>query len=416
MKFFYPSRAYTFFDRHGINNLFQEASSVLIGITAGFYSFEKREEFLGLLGMPEGRPFEMRWPGSWTTPKNINFFHTCLYIFIAIVIIKLLIYLRILDLDRLFGYKSKRKTWIDLNGILQEILTIIIGITIGIFSAPITKTSWFGLSSSEQFVNPKPGIITVVVCLLLKLFINAKALNPNAMFFRNGKVFQPWETSNYLQKADWNNTMKEVLSTLIGIGVGLYLYESNLIFLPGQFIEKASDVLSGINETIATPGREIGRTVGVSKVTDPIFDITNEATKITKDISKIQWVPDMTEHDKKYWTIGLIVVIVCLIFKILMYNRRFNFNELRNAIFGKRGRAELPSADRNEVIDEINMFLLTSLLGVMIDPLFANLKGMKTPYPYGYLSLVILIILTLIKIGFILDVLDFNPRSARKRR
>ena len=46
--------------------------------------------------------------------------------------------------------------------------------------------------------------------------------------------------------------MKEVLSTLIGIGVGLYLYESNLIFLPGQFIEKASDVLSGINETIAT--------------------------------------------------------------------------------------------------------------------------------------------------------------------
>ncbi|HON45444.1 MAG TPA: hypothetical protein PLR86_08900, partial [Planctomycetota bacterium] len=116
------------------------------------------------------------------------------------------------------------------------------------------------------------------------------------------------------------------------------------------------------------------------------------------------------------WTIGLIVVIVCLIFKILMYNRRFNFNELRNAIFGKRGRAELPSADRNEVIDEINMFLLTSLLGVMIDPLFANLKGMKTPYPYGYLSLVILIILTLIKIGFILDVLDFNPRSARKKR
>ncbi len=416
MKFFHPSRINSFFEKHDVNSIFQEMTSALIGLFAGLFAYEKRAEFFGLLGVEGGKPFSWSWPESWARPENKTFFTSMLVFFLIVAIVKLLLYLRFLDLNSLSVKISKKSSRFDVNGILQEIATVILGMTLGIFSSPVTQSTWMGLGSREDYPNPIPGAIVILVCLVLKLLLYSKALNFNSLTSKKReKIVNPAALGLFLQKSDWNIAMKELCSALIGIGIGLYLYQSNLIFLPVKAWEAASNVVSQIDEKIGSPLKSIGEKTGWKNYTDPLARATRQAAQTARKINEMKLIPEIKEENKKYWIIGLVIVIVCVALKLMMYMAFLNFNRIRDSIFSTRGSyLQTTGRDYNGVVDEVVMFLLTSLLGIMIDPIYNNFRGNTTEYPYGYWSLFFLIFLILTKLMLALEILDFQRTTVKK--
>ncbi|NUM33309.1 MAG: hypothetical protein HUU50_02095 [Candidatus Brocadiae bacterium] len=413
MKFFYPSRMENFFVKHDMNQVFQEVTSALIGVFAGLYAYEKREEFFGLLGVEGGKPFSLSWPEAWTRPENKTFFTYLLVFFLFLLLIKLLLYLRFLDLNSLSLKKGKKSAFLDINSILQEITTVVLGMTFGIFSSPVTKSTWLGMGSRQDYPNPIPGAVVIFICLILKLLLYSKTINLNSLTSKkNGKIVAPEALGIFLQKADWNIAMKEVLSTLIGIGFGLYLYQSNLIFLPGEMMKDLSNALSQLDQKIGSPARKIGNTFGLKKYTDQLSRSTGEISRTAEQVRKVKLVPEIKEENKKYWIVGLIVVIASILLKWMMYMAILNFNKIRDSFFSTRGAyRQSMGKDYNGIVDETVVFLITSLLGVMADPIYNNLRGNQAQYPYGYWSLFFLIFLILVKLMLVMEILDFQRSS-----
>lgn len=420
-KFFYPSRASNFFERHGLDNIYHEITSALLALAILALADEKKLEIFGLLKLPHGKPFQWAWPPLWTTPENISLFHGFLYTLIVLLLIKILLYLNVFSFDRLCNFTKHRRKGINFNGFIIELIIIIFSTTIGIFFTSITveeKIIFIPISSHEIFVSPITGIIICLICLILLFFIHSKAINLNALASGRGKFINFWATGTYLQKADWNVFFKDFLSTLIGLGVGFYLYESNLIFIPGQIVNQFNNAVStvidktnSIFNTVGDTGGKTTKTITnkVTKITKFASQLTNEATGTVRDMS-VHFMPNMEENEKKYWMIGTIIICGCIFIKFLMYKGWFSFNKIRNAMFGMGRIRELPPLSTNEVLDEILMYALTSWFGVMADPFFHNLRGQTPhmPYPYGQISLIVLAILVLIKLCFITDVLDFD--------
>lgn len=429
-KFFYPSRASNFFQRHGIDNTYHEITSALLAVAMLYFANEKQLELLGLLKLPHGIPFQWAWPPLWTSPDNIAFFHFCLYTLMVLLLVKILLHLNVFSFDRLFKFSQHHRHGINFNGFLSELLILILSTTIGIFSTPVTvkqKILGIPISSHDDFVSPITGIIICLICLILLFLIHSRAINLNALASGREKFINLWATGTYLQKADWNIFFKDFLSTLIGLGVGFYLYESNLIFIPGQILNsfnnavgtvigKTNDIIHSIGDVGGSTTQKVTRKV--TKITKFASQLTNEATGTVRDMS-VHFMPKMEDHAKKYWMIGTIIILGCIFIKFLMYKGWFSFNKIRNAMFGMGRIRELPPLSTNEALDEILMFALTSWFGVMADPFFHNLRGLTPtmPYPYGQIGVIVLVILVLLKLCFITDILDFNNyrRSSSKR-
>ena len=410
MAFFHPARIKEFFTRHNLNNLFHEIGATILGMLLGLYAYEKRDEIFGLLGMEGGKPFTFNFPESWTRPENRGFFIAGIVLAAIILLIKLLLYFRWIDLNRWFSNRRAKGRGVDVNGIIQELCTLIMGTVFGLFSSPVSKRVGLVFEKAE-YPDPVPGIIVLAVCLVVKLLLYSQTLNFNLASGKKGKrakIFAPGALATFFGKVDWNDPIKNLLSVLIGVGIGLYLYQSNLIFV---FEEQYRAIKSKASEVMPVVQRLLGP------------KHAKEAAAIKKSVSLMP--ASVSEKEKRpYWIAGLIMVVGAALLKLLMYLAILNWNAIRDGIFGNKGstKGRSPGRDYNGIIDEILMLFLSMIMGVLATPLFNNLRGQATPYPYGGVGVALLALLVVIKVLFMFGVFDFNKKAlprkkaARKKR
>ena len=419
MTYFYPSQMKAFLQKHNLNSLAHELGSMILGLFVGLYAYEKREQIFGLFGLEGGKPFSFSWPASWLKAENQFYFHVGIVIVLMVVCLKLLLYFRAIDINRLFSSRLSKKKVFDVNGIGQELCTLAISAIVGIFSTPVTqRVGFLGIDFTEKstYPDPLPGIIVVSICLVLKLFLYSRALNFNAFFYRRRKVrlLNFNKLTVLFSKADWNAPINEFLSLLIGIGIGLYLYQSNMIFLPEQALGPYWKVVTGIGNKAINWGLQQNKEV-------------RSITKIWQQVhgeppgKPIKVIPDsFSEKEKRpYWIAGLIIVIISIMSKLAMYLGFFTWNGLRDSIFSiPVGKSPPRKRDYNGLVDEILMLSISTILGVLASPILSNLQGHATPYPYGGMGMYLLILLLFCKLAMFLTILDFNgrPVAARKRR
>lgn len=394
---------------YNLNNFIQEFGAVIIGIFVGLYANEKQREFLGLFGLEGGEEFTFTWPDSWTDSDNEVFFIAGITIFLLTLVLKILVYCNLFDFNKWTGRREKKAKGFNFNGLVQEIATLVVATTFGVFSSPLTSRMLL-LYEKSEYPNPVPAAIAIGIGLLVKMLIYSQTLNLN---YPRKRIWNGQALPNFFRKIDWNPPAQNFLSILIGIGIGFYAYQSNLVFLPEQQLGEWWPAVVNVGNEAANRGMEESET---GRQILRVFRVFSGGS----DKRNVKLVPDSFSEEEKrpYWIAGIIIVVLSVLFKILMYLGIASANSLRNFLFGKgKGRREVLGKDYNSIIDECIMIALSTVMGVMTEPLWNNIiKGEETPYPYGGLGILCLALLFFIKLLFVLGILDFNSGRRGKGR
>ncbi len=376
-----PGQFSRFFYRKDWNLLAQEITTVVLGVGVGLYCYEKKA-LPGIL-----RPLE--WvPGSQVLAQEDHPFLTAGLVMIGVAaFIKVLIYIGLLDLNALKSGKKRSRHGININGILQEILTVLLGFAIGLFTTPVVKNAV--LFEQSEYPDPIPGITLALGCILMKTFLYAGVFNFNL----TGRLIQPSKLGPFLSRYDWNHFVQEATSTCIGIGIGLYMYQSGLVFVLGDFgnklVGKAQEEAGSILERI------------------PIFGSKAKELALTP-----LWSNEQTQP---YLVAGLVVIGICVLLKLLIYCSLWDANRMRDGLLGSSGRSSGHyGIDAQGIADEIVTFLITIVLGIVTAPLAKNaMLDDKDPHNFLLGGGILLAILCWVKLALITGALRFG--SYRKK-
>ena len=181
-------------------------------------------------------------------------------------------------------------------------------------------------------------------------------------------------------------------STLIGIGIGLFLYQSGVAFLPAQlfkgtFIEKTGEKTSNIVEKV----------------------LGEKGKALTSKIRPL-W---SNERARPYMILGIVIISICALIKIAIYTGLWDANRLRNSLVGKNSKVKKRKrADASGMADEIATLLLTAVVGIITAPVAKNaFMDDKEPY-YGIILWgIVLAILAWIKLALITGALKVGAPS-----
>ncbi|WP_368239167.1 hypothetical protein [Candidatus Uabimicrobium amorphum] len=353
------------------NKMFQAITTILIGIGAGLYQHEQGE-FL-----QKSRPFLLIGGALLVT---------CL-------LIKIALYLGLWDANKLKGAvtgkkQRKKKRGIDINGILQEILTVLLGIGIGMCSTPVVNN--VVIFESTEYPDPTPGLILIAVCVFLQIILYSKALDfSQTSFLQLGKI------KTFLARYNWNSVTHEISSTMIGIGVGFYMYEAGFKLIFDKWFPGLTEKLWGSGVAQSYLADELG-----------IFGIfaSNQ-------------LDDMFTTKKPLVMTGLIIIGVCVLVKILLYLRQLNMNKVRDSLLRQRATKKASSVDYRGIADEMVSLAFTLFLGVLLTPYIKNAVGESDPYGYQVFGICGTILFGWMKLALIVGALQFGQRrKSRSKR
>lgn len=351
------------------NKMFQAITTILIGIGAGLYQHEQGE-FL-----QKSRPFLV---------VGGVLLVTCL-------LIKVTLYLGLWDANKLKAVTGKKqrknKRGIDINGILQEILTIFLGIGIGMCSTPVVNN--MVIFESTEYPDPTPGLILIAVCVILQIILSSKAID-----FSQANFVQPKKIKSFLARYNWNSVTHEISSTMIGIGVGFYMYEAGFKLIFDKWFPGLTEKLWGSGVAQSYLSDELG-----------IFGIfaSNQ-------------LDDMFKTQKPLVVTGLVIIGVCILVKILLYLRRLNMNNVRDSLLRQRSTKKASSVDYRGIADEVVSLAFTLFLGVLLTPYIKNAVGESDPYGYQVFGICGTILFGWMKLALIVGALEFGQRKSRGKR
>lgn len=387
-----PGQFGRFFRRQDWNILSQEITTAVIGLGLGLYCYEK-QVFVGAVQwvndvIPGTGSFLSQMPGSQALTVESQPFVKAGIIMMAVAgFIKLILYLGIFDLNRMKGQSSKRRG-INISGIFQDILTILLGITIGLFTTPIAKNMI--LVEQVEYPNPWPGILLTAACLLAKFLLYSEVINLN----RGGRWIQPHKAKPALARHDWNSWTQEMTSTCIGIGVGFYMYQSGIVTHLGAM---GSKILGRAEKTASSFW---------DKVVSPVT-----GTKLNDLSMESLWKDDTA---RIYLMVGIGMICVCVLIKFLLYTSLWDANRTRDALVGHGGRSSRHRGmDTNGIMDEIATLLLTIAIGIFTAPITKNaLLENQDPETMGIVIPILIVFLAWFKFALHTGAIQFGPRRS----
>ncbi len=216
---------------------------------------------------------------------------------------------------------------------------------------------------------------------------------------------------------DWDRLVQEVCALLIGLGIGLYAYESKVALLPMKW-QMDKQVVSSLQEK--TPSQKSSnfgfftdsplvknfwKQSGAERYLSNLGQYTTAMEKLgvkgslrddleslmTKGISPIpeKW---KSPENRPFLIFGLLLIIICFSLKIAIYSGKLHLNRLKSRLL-KGGKAPPKGknlTDWNGIIQEIATLGLSIIGGVYILPgLEAILQGEQASFPYpviGFLT------------------------------
>ncbi|WP_372367184.1 hypothetical protein [Candidatus Uabimicrobium sp. HlEnr_7] len=360
-----------FLVKYDWNKMFQATATILLGIGVGLYQYEQGEL------LQKSRPF----------------FIVGGVLLVACLLTKATLYLGLWNANSLKGAvtgkkQQKRKRGIDINGILQEIFTVLLGLGIGMCSTPVVNNAV--IFESTEYPDPTPGLILIVSCVFLKIILYSEALN-----FSQENFIQLRKVKSFLARYNWNSVTHEISSTMIGIGVGFYMYEAGFKLIFDKWFPGLTKELWGSGVAQSYLSDELG-----------IFGLF--ATS---------YLDNMLETQKPLVITGLIIIGACILVKVLLYLRRLNMNNVRDSLLGQRSTKKASSVDYRGIADEIVSLAFTLFLGVLITPYIKNAVGESDPYGYQVFAICGTILFGWIKLALIVDALEFGQRrKSRSKR
>lgn len=380
-----------FFMKYDWNHMFQEIATLLISVGIGLYLYEKKTlpgMFRALEGMPGRDLF------AETSRPYLVF---GMVVIAVCLVVKAAIYCSFFDANTLksgrIGKLRQSGHAVDINGILQEMTTILLGITIGMFTTPAVQNGL--LFEKSEYPDLTLGVTLAALCLVVKLFLYAEAVD-----FKTRAVWQPHRIKPFLGKYDWNEFCQEFGTTCIGIGIGFYLYESRVAFLGEKYF----------------PGF-------FGRVQDEATGFWGQITDITRGTpleGTIKLVPDLWSNEaaKPLITAGIAIIAVWAVVKLAIYFSLWDANQLRDALLGQKTKRSRYQVDYNGIADEIATLLLTTLVGLVITPLIeaAFVEEQQGNSRYQIFLLLLLVPVAFFKLLIISGGLVFGPsrKSAGK--
>ena len=166
--------------------------------------------------------------------------------------------------------------------------------------------------------------------------------------------YRPGKFSHSLFKHDWNRLLQEITTVLIGVGVGLYLYETQIF-----------------NNILGIPGTGI-----------------------------------IPETSRPYMKFGTMLLVACLLVKIILYFSILDANALKN---GKITKPRRRRVDVNGIFQEILTAVLGLYIGMFTTPVVKNMWVLEqTEYPDPTWGILLMTACLVCKILLYAEAIDLN--------
>lgn len=213
---------------------------------------------------------------------------------------------------------------------------------------------------------------------------------------------------------DWDRLVQEVCALLIGLGIGLYAYESKVALLPMKWqmdkqvvssLEKKTPSQKSSNFGFFTDSplvKNFWKQSGAERYLSNLGQYTAAMEKLgvkgslrddleslmTEGVSPIpeKW---KSPENRPFLIFGLLLIIICFSLKIAIYSGKLHLNRLKLRLLkgGKSPPKGKNLTDWNGIIQEIATLGLSIIGGVYILPgLEAILQGEQASFPYPFLG------------------------------
>lgn len=235
------------------------------------------------------------------------------------------------------------------------------------------------------------------------------------------------------KKRNLNKIVQEICAILIGIGIGLYGYESKAALVPMKWqLERkvAKDIHRQQQEQQVSQGsvfdvfsqipavNEYWKKTGVDRYLSHIqkYNTVMQKWGISGDLQQkmdslmkngVETVPSRwtTPENKPFFILGILLVCVALVTKIAIYSGTLNLNRLGQ----KRGKKKKKRANINAIANEISTFGLSAIGGLYLMPALENfMRNQDASFPYPWIIAGIFAALVLLKIALHSSFVDFN--------
>lgn len=197
-----------------------------------------------------------------------------------------------------FNAGKRRRKWTHhavTTQVIQELAMAIPSMLVGCYCGPILKSFWL----RERFDYPQPGwaILVILLCVLIKFILYTKVVTvgtPTKMI-----LYTPQALSIFFARHNWRRFVQLSTTVVLGLLLGLYLYQSRIIFKPAAWWP------SRYAEVYEQP-------------TAIISFISSNAIKdeyMVKSFSALWEDPQI----QPYLKAGLVLALFCLLLKFIMY-------------------------------------------------------------------------------------------------
>ncbi len=411
MILYHKGRFRKFLEQRDWNQLAQEITTILIGGGLGLYCYEAQVLTAPFQMLEDAGVSTSSIPASFSSSGAKPYVAAGLSLIIACFVLKISIYFSFFDANTLKkNYRGKKRSkGIDVNGILQEISTVFLGIAVGMFTTPVIKNAF--VFEQSQYPDPTVGLLFTFCCLFFKLLLYSKALDFN-LLLRKGKV--RWKSRNmqtFLLKYNWNHLFQEFSSACVGIGAGFYLHESKIVTVVDKYFPSFS---KEIGNSLEKEGAGLW-----DRISRPIEHVIGKSN--FNQITNVQWVPDIfqDERAKMYVMVGMIMVIACFVLKLALYASLWDANKFKGVIFplqknkGSKG-ARRRHFDFNNFLDEILTVLFTIVFGIVTTPVVKNaFLEQKEDYSSQTIWWLLLLFLGWLKFALTVKAISFKRGRSR---
>ncbi|WP_372369415.1 hypothetical protein [Candidatus Uabimicrobium sp. HlEnr_7] len=234
------------------------------------------------------------------------------------------------------------------------------------------------------------------------------------------------------KRMNLNKIVQEICAILIGIGIGLYGYESKAALVPMKWQlerkvakdihrQQEQQISSGSIFDVFSQIPEVNKfweKTGANRYIAHVQKYNNVMQKwgITGDLQQkmdslikngVETVPSRwtTPENKPFFILGILLVCIALLTKIAIYSGMLNLNRLGS----KRAKRKRTKANVNAIANEFSTFGLSAIGGLYLMPAMENfLRNESTSFPYPWLIAGTFVFLVLLKIALRSSFVDFN--------
>jgi hypothetical protein len=377
-------------------------------------------------------------PETWKNKEARPFVLTGLALVLAAFVIKLLLYLGVLNFRRdavnkpVYSKYAKGQAQIkpkrhsDWNGILGDMCTLGLSTMGGLYLQPGIEEFLKGEDPSYPY--PLLGAALFLGFVAIKLTLASSLLDINIWARKSGPLLSLARLGQFSRGYNWNDFTQQICSLILGVGLGFYAYESNLALLPLQW-QSDRQVAKEISKESAPREQPSGwdklfrvfqkdpkvKEFLALKKTQRVFEYSDQYQKVLErwgvrgkfrdKVEKfmregIEPVPKAWKEPKNlpYLIAGLIVVLLSLLLKVMLYahiidiSRLIKYHKLRARQKGKE------QVEWNDILQEVTTIALTVMAGMYTNPCLDWLAGEEAvSYPYPRVGPLIILACLLLK-------------------